>query len=104
MADDLDRLVYLSSLVGADPALAGAGGGNTSIKRLERDFAGRLVEALWVKARGVDLRDITRTGFTALRLEDLRMLRAREAMSDEAMLEFMSACRLDARQGAPSIE
>jgi rhamnulose-1-phosphate aldolase/alcohol dehydrogenase len=104
MADDLDRLVYLSSLVGADASLAGAGGGNSSLKRLERDFAGRLVEALWVKARGVDLRDIRREGFTALRLEDLRMLRAREAMSDEALMEFMSACRLDARQGAPTIE
>lgn len=104
MADDLERLVYLSTLVGADPALAGAGGGNASIKLLERDFAGRLVETLWVKARGVDLRDITRAGFTALRLEDLRLLRAKETMTDEAMMEFMSSCRLDSRQGPPSVE
>ncbi len=104
LADDLDRLVYLSSLVGADPSLAGAGGGNTSIKLVERDFAGRLVETLWVKARGVDLREIGRKGFTALRLEDLRLLRAKEALDDEAMMEFMSSCRLDARQGPPSVE
>jgi rhamnulose-1-phosphate aldolase/alcohol dehydrogenase len=104
MADDLERLVYLSTLVGGDPSLAGAGGGNSSLKRLERDFAGRLVETLWVKARGVDLREIDRAGFTALRLEDLRLLRARESMDDEAMMEFMASCRLDARQGPPSVE
>jgi rhamnulose-1-phosphate aldolase/alcohol dehydrogenase len=104
LGDDLDRLVYLASLAGADPALAGAGGGNASIKRLERDFAGRLVESLWVKARGADLRDITRHGFTALRLEDLRLLRARESMSDEAMLDYMSACRLEAGLAPPTIE
>jgi rhamnulose-1-phosphate aldolase/alcohol dehydrogenase len=104
MADDLDRLVYLSKLVGGDPSLAGAGGGNSSIKLLERDFAGRLVETLWVKARGVALRDIERTGFTALRLEDLRLLRAKESMGDESLMEFMGSCRLDAHQGPPSIE
>jgi rhamnulose-1-phosphate aldolase/alcohol dehydrogenase len=100
----LDRLVYLSGLIGSDPALAGSGGGNTSIKLRERDFAGREVGALWVKSRGVDLRDITREGFTALALDETRSLKDVPAMTDEAMMEFLMSCRLDARQPAPSVE
>ncbi len=104
LADDLDRLVYLSNLVGADPGLAQAGGGNTSYKAREKDFAGRDVETLWVKSTGADLRDIDRRGFTALRLEEVRLLRHKAAMTDEEMMAFMAACMIDVRHPLPSIE
>ena len=100
----LDRLVYLSQLIGSDSSLAGSGGGNTSIKLRERDFAGREVPGLWVKSRGVDLRDITKEGFTALHLDDCRSLRDAASMTDEAMMEFLMSCRIDSRQPAPSVE
>lgn len=104
LKDDLDRLVYLSNLVGADPALAQAGGGNTSCKCRETDFAGRDIEILWVKSTGADLRDIDRRGFSALRLEELRLLRHKSSMTDEEMMAFMAACMVDVRQPLPSIE
>jgi rhamnulose-1-phosphate aldolase/alcohol dehydrogenase len=104
LQDDLDVLVYLSNLVGADPGLAQAGGGNTSYKSRERDFAGRDVDTLWVKSTGADLRDIDRKGFTALRLEEVRLLRHKTAMTDEEMMAFMSACMVDVRHPPPSIE
>lgn len=104
LQDDLDRLVYLSKLVGADPALAQAGGGNTSYKGHEKDFAGRDIETLWVKSTGADLRDIDRRGFTAIRLEEVRLLRHKASMSDEEMMAFMAACMVDVRHPLPSIE
>ena len=104
LRDDLDRLVYLSNLVGADPALAQAGGGNTSHKCYERDFAGRDIETLWVKSTGADLRDIDRRGFTALRLAEVRLLRHKQEMSDEEMMAFMAACMIDVRHPLPSVE
>jgi len=104
LQDDLDLLVYLSHLVGTDPGLAQAGGGNTSYKVRERDFAGREVEILWVKSSGSDLRDIDRKGFTALRLEEVRLLRHKPEMTDEEMMAFMSACMIDVRHPPPSIE
>jgi len=104
LADDLGQLVYLSHLVGADPALAQAGGGNTSFKCVEKDFAGRDVETLWVKSTGADLRDIDRRGFTALRLEEVRLLRHKASMTDEEMMAFMAACMVDVRHPLPSIE
>ncbi|MBV8878733.1 MAG: bifunctional rhamnulose-1-phosphate aldolase/short-chain dehydrogenase [Planctomycetaceae bacterium] len=104
LTDDLDRLVYLSKLVGADPGLAQAGGGNTSYKCLEKDHAGREIETLWVKSTGADLRDIDHRGFTALRLAELRLLRHRPAMTDEEMMAFMASSMMDVRHPLPSIE
>jgi rhamnulose-1-phosphate aldolase/alcohol dehydrogenase len=104
LKDDLDRLVYLSNLVGADSSLAQAGGGNTSYKCLEKDFAGRDIETLWVKSTGADLRDIDRRGFTAIRLEEVRLLRHKATMTDDEMMAFMAACMADVRHPLPSIE
>jgi rhamnose utilization protein RhaD (predicted bifunctional aldolase and dehydrogenase)/NAD(P)-dependent dehydrogenase (short-subunit alcohol dehydrogenase family) len=102
--DELDALVALSNAVGADPSLTQPGGGNSSIKRRARDFAGREIEVLSVKGSGTDLATIARGGFTTLRLADLALLQAKEAMSDEDMMAFMRACMLDAREPAPSVE
>jgi rhamnulose-1-phosphate aldolase/alcohol dehydrogenase len=102
--DDLAALVYMSNLVGADPSLTQPGGGNSSLKRRARDFAGREVAALSVKGSGTDLASIGRAGFVTLRLEDLLLLRGRQRMSDEEMMAVMRACMLDAREPAPSVE
>jgi rhamnulose-1-phosphate aldolase/alcohol dehydrogenase len=102
--DDLDGLVALSNAVGADPSLTQPGGGNSSIKRRARDFAGREVEVLSVKGSGTDLATIGRGGFTTLRLADLALLQRHDEMSDEDMMAFMRACMLDAREPAPSVE
>jgi len=102
--DELDALVALSNAVGADPSLTQPGGGNSSIKRRARDFAGREVEVLSVKGSGTDLATIKRAGFTTLRLADLVLLEHREEMSDEEMMAFMRACMVDARQPTPSVE
>jgi rhamnulose-1-phosphate aldolase/alcohol dehydrogenase len=102
--DALRELIYLSNLVGSDPSLTQPGGGNSSVKCRETDFAGRVVEVLRVKGSGTDLRTIGKAGFSGLRLEDLAHMRRREAMSDEEMMAFMRASMLDGREPAPSVE
>ena len=104
LADELDALVYLSNLVGADPSLTQPGGGNSSVKRRARDFAGREVAVLSVKGSGTDLASIRRGGFTSLRLDDVRLLAGKDSMTDEEMMAFMGACMLDGREPAPSVE
>ena len=47
--DGLDLLVYASRLIGAEASLVVWGGGNTSIKTVERDHRGREVAVLRVK-------------------------------------------------------
>jgi rhamnose utilization protein RhaD (predicted bifunctional aldolase and dehydrogenase) len=56
--DGLDLLVYASRLIGAETSLVIWGGGNTSIKRAERDFRGREARVLRVKGSGSDLKNI----------------------------------------------
>jgi rhamnulose-1-phosphate aldolase/alcohol dehydrogenase len=104
LGDELDQLVYLSNLVGADPSLTQPGGGNSSIKRRAPDFAGRPAEVLSVKGSGTDLASIARGGFTTLRLADLGLLGERASMTDEEMMAFMRACMLDTREPVPSVE
>ena len=102
--DELALLVYLSNLIGGDGTLTQPGGGNSSVKRREVDFAGRPVDVLRVKGSGTDLRTIGRGGFTGLRRDDLDYLRKRESMSDEDMMAFMRACMTDGAEAAPSVE
>jgi rhamnulose-1-phosphate aldolase/alcohol dehydrogenase len=104
LADELGELIYLSNLVGSDPTLTQPGGGNSSVKRREVDFAGRPVDVLRVKGSGTDLRTIGASGFAGLRRDDLAELRRRERMTDEEMMAFMRASMLDAREPAPSVE
>jgi len=103
-SDELALLVYLSNLIGGDGTLTQPGGGNSSVKRREVDFAGRPIEVLRVKGSGTDLRTIGRGGFTGLRRDDLDHLRRRESMSDEEMMAFMRACMTDGAEPAPSVE
>ena len=102
--DELGELIYLSNLVGSDPTLTQPGGGNSSVKRRETDFAGRTVDVLRVKGSGTDLRTIAKPGFAGLRLDDLSQMRRREGMTDEEMMAFMRAAMLDTREPAPSVE
>ncbi|MER3410691.1 MAG: hypothetical protein C4306_11580 [Thermoleophilia bacterium] len=100
----LEELVYRSRLLGADRALANWGGGNTSAKGTSLDHTGREVATLWVKGSGTDLATITPAGFAALRLDEVLLLREREAMEDAEMVEYLRRCALFPDQPRPSIE
>ncbi|MBA3375796.1 MAG: bifunctional rhamnulose-1-phosphate aldolase/short-chain dehydrogenase [Actinobacteria bacterium] len=100
----VEELVYRSNLLGADRALANRGGGNTSAKGISLDHAGRKTRSLWVKGSGTDLATITAGGFAALRLDDVLLLRERDAMEDAEMVRYLVSCGLTPDQPRPSIE
>ncbi|HZA21490.1 MAG TPA: class II aldolase/adducin family protein, partial [Dehalococcoidia bacterium] len=102
--DDLDKLVYMSRLIGEDPSLVLWGGGNTSIKVLEKDFRGREVSAMWIKGSGSDMKSITRRQFPRLKLDDVLPLFDRDEMSDEDMVSYLERCLMDPNTPRPSIE
>ena len=103
--DDLDRLVYLSNLIGQDPSLVQPGGGNTSIKLQDANPFGEREEVLFVKGTGSDLRTIDREGFTRLSTRRLVHLRKQRKMTDQAMMDFITACMLyPHRDPLPSLE
>ena len=101
---DLALRVYTTRLLGGDPRLVLHGGGNTSVKTRLPDLMGREVEVLCVKGSGADMAAIEPPGLPAVRLAELRMLRARDAMSDEDMVRAQRANLLDPMAPNPSVE
>jgi len=101
---DLALRVYTTRLLGGDPRLVLHGGGNTSVKTRAADLMGREVDVLCVKGSGADMAVIEPAGLPAVRLDELRMLRARTAMTDEEMVRVQRANLLDPGAPNPSVE
>ncbi|GAB6988819.1 bifunctional rhamnulose-1-phosphate aldolase/short-chain dehydrogenase [Paenibacillus pini] len=100
----LDELVYRSNLVGSDRSVCNWGGGNTSLKTIEKDFRGRDVEVMWVKGSGSDLATMKASNFTGLRLEDIKPLIEKDEMPDDEMVAYLTHCMLDSKHPRASIE
>lgn len=100
----LSELVYRSNRIGADRAVCNWGGGNTSMKTVEKDFRGRDIEVMWVKGSGSDLGTMKSQHFTGLSLSDITPLFEREEMSDEEMVGYLSHCMIDSKHPRASIE
>lgn len=101
---DLNLLAYRSNLIGSDRTVCNWGGGNTSTKGTIKNFKGETIEVLWVKGSGSDLASIQPASFTALNLQDIRQLCARDEMSDEEMVRYLANCMIDASHPRASIE
>ncbi len=100
----VEELVYRSNLIGSDRSVCNWGGGNTSMKTIEKDFRGRDVEVMWVKGSGSDLATMKAHNFTGLRMEDIRPLIERDEMSDEEMVAYLAHCMIDSKHPRASIE
>jgi rhamnulose-1-phosphate aldolase/alcohol dehydrogenase len=102
--DSLALLVYQSRLIGTETELVVWGGGNTSLKLIEKDFRGTDTHVMRIKGSGSDLKSIEERHFPAIRLEDITPLLLREEMSDEEMIEYLEMCLMDPHSFRPSIE
>jgi rhamnulose-1-phosphate aldolase/alcohol dehydrogenase len=74
------------------------------MKGVALDHTGGETRVLWVKGSGTDLATITAAGFPALRLDEVLKLRARAAMDDAEMVDYLRRCGLAPDQPRPSIE
>jgi rhamnose utilization protein RhaD (predicted bifunctional aldolase and dehydrogenase)/NAD(P)-dependent dehydrogenase (short-subunit alcohol dehydrogenase family) len=104
IAADLALRVYTTRLLGRDPKLVLHGGGNTSVKTRVTDLNGEPVDVLRVKGSGWDMARIEPAGLPAVRLDNLRRLRSRDALSDEDMVKVQRANLIDPMAPNPSVE
>lgn len=104
ISSGVEELVYRSNLIGTDRRVCNWGGGNTSMKTVEKDFRGRDIEVMYVKGSGSDLATMKAKNFTGLRMEDIRPLFERDAMSDEEMVAYLANCMIDQKHPRASIE
>jgi rhamnose utilization protein RhaD (predicted bifunctional aldolase and dehydrogenase)/NAD(P)-dependent dehydrogenase (short-subunit alcohol dehydrogenase family) len=101
---DLAMRIYSTRLLGREPKLVLHGGGNTSVKTKLHDLIGEEVEVLCVKGSGGDMAAIETAGLPAVRLDRLRKLRTRAALSDEDMVRIQRENLLDPMAPNPSVE
>jgi rhamnose utilization protein RhaD (predicted bifunctional aldolase and dehydrogenase)/NAD(P)-dependent dehydrogenase (short-subunit alcohol dehydrogenase family) len=101
---DLALRIYTTRLLGREPKLVLHGGGNTSVKTKLPDLLGEEVEVLCIKGSGGDMAAIEPAGLPAVRLDRLRKLRARTALSDEDMVRIQRENLLDPMAPNPSVE
>jgi rhamnose utilization protein RhaD (predicted bifunctional aldolase and dehydrogenase)/NAD(P)-dependent dehydrogenase (short-subunit alcohol dehydrogenase family) len=100
----LGSRVYSSRLLGRDESLVLHGGGNTSVKTLEKNIFGEDEAVLWVKGSGWDLASIEPAGFSPCRMGHLLRLAALPSLSDVAMAAELRTCMTDPSAPSPSVE
>jgi rhamnose utilization protein RhaD (predicted bifunctional aldolase and dehydrogenase)/NAD(P)-dependent dehydrogenase (short-subunit alcohol dehydrogenase family) len=101
---DLALRIYTTRLLGRDPKLVLHGGGNTSLKTTMRDLFGEEVEVLRVKSTGADMANIEPAGLPAVRLLEMRKLRALDAIEDDELVCIERANLIDPTAPNPSVE
>jgi rhamnulose-1-phosphate aldolase/alcohol dehydrogenase len=105
--DEIALLIYRSNLLGADLRLTNYGGGNTSVKTVEKDpLTGREVDVMWIKGSGGDLGTLKRSGLAGLYLERLHNLKEvyRGIEFEDEMVELFTHSIFDLKSKAPSID
>jgi rhamnose utilization protein RhaD (predicted bifunctional aldolase and dehydrogenase)/NAD(P)-dependent dehydrogenase (short-subunit alcohol dehydrogenase family) len=101
---ELALRTYTTRLLGSDPKLVLHGGGNTSVKTRVKDLLGEDVDVICVKGSGWDMGNIEPQGLPAVKLAELRRLRALARLSDEDMVNFQRINLLDSTAPNPSVE
>jgi rhamnulose-1-phosphate aldolase/alcohol dehydrogenase len=105
--DEVALLIYRSNLLGADLRLTNYGGGNTSVKTVEKDpLSGKPVDVMWIKGSGGDLGTLKRSGLAGLYLERLHNLKNvyRGLAFEDEMVELFNHSIYDLNSKAPSID
>ncbi|TDI70400.1 MAG: bifunctional rhamnulose-1-phosphate aldolase/short-chain dehydrogenase [Bacteroidetes bacterium] len=117
VADELDpveRLVYRSNLLGSDWRITNTGGGNTSSKLNQTDpLTNEIVEVLWVKGSGGDLRTAKRENFASLYQDKLLalqqiyggfMVRGPKTPAEDTMVSMYAHTTFNLNPRPPSID
>ncbi len=102
--DDLKLRVYTSHLLGQNADLVLHGGGNTSVKLVEKDLFGEEQELLYVKGSGWDLATIEAEGFAPVKLDLLKRMAALEVLSDTDMVQAQRSAMTNPSAPNPSVE
>ena len=102
--EDLALRTYSSRLLGAEERLVLHGGGNTSVKSYATSVLGEQIPALYIKASGYNLADISPDGHSGVDLEFLKRLRVLQELSDVLMADQFRAHLFNPHAATPSLE
>ena len=103
-SDELSLRVYTSRLLGQDKSLVLHGGGNTSVKLVEKNLFGEKEKVLYVKGSGWDLETIEAAGFVSVQLDHLQKLAKLPKLTDPEMVNQLVTHQTRASAPVPSVE
>jgi rhamnose utilization protein RhaD (predicted bifunctional aldolase and dehydrogenase)/NAD(P)-dependent dehydrogenase (short-subunit alcohol dehydrogenase family) len=101
---ELDLRVYSSRLLGRDKTLVLHGGGNTSVKVVQKNLFGEDENVLYIKGSGWDLETIEAAGFAPVQLDYLLRLAQLDTLPDTQMVNQLATHMLKSSAPAPSVE
>ena len=101
---DLALRIYSSRLLGQEPKLVLHGGGNTSVKIIQKDSFKKKSNILFVKGSGKNMKDIGIEGFPALELDNLINLKKLNKINDYQMINFQKKFMVDTNFPNSSVE
>ena len=101
---ELELRAYTSRLLGRDKTLVLHGGGNTSVKLVQKNLFGEDENVLYIKGSGWDLESIEAAGFAPVQLDYLLRLAQLDALPDTQMVNELATHMLKASAPAPSVE
>ena len=101
---DLALRVYTSRLLGRESSLVLHGGGNTSVKIIEKNIVSLEEEILYVKGSGWDLEFIEKAGFSPVRMDHMLNLSRLDSLSDPQMVNELKTQLTNASSPSPSVE
>ena len=101
---ELGLRVYTSRLLGRDKTLVLHGGGNTSVKVVQKNLFGEDENVLYIKGSGWDLETIEAAGFAPVQLDYLQRLARLDQLSDTQMVNQLATHMLKSSAPAPSVE
>src|ERR1017187_6525867 len=87
---ELDLRVYSSRLLGRDKTLVLHGGGNTSVKVVQKNLFGEDENVLYIKGSGWDLETIEAAGFAPVQLDYLLRLAQLDTLPDTQMVSQLA--------------
>ena len=105
--DEVALFLYRSNILGADLRITNYGGGNTSVKTIEKDvLTGQPAEVMWIKGSGGDIGTLNRKGIAGLYTEKLRALKNiyRGLEHEDEMVALFYHTLYDLESAAPSID
>jgi rhamnose utilization protein RhaD (predicted bifunctional aldolase and dehydrogenase)/NAD(P)-dependent dehydrogenase (short-subunit alcohol dehydrogenase family) len=102
--DDLALRVFTSKLLGRDSSLVLHGGGNTSVKIIEKNIVNLEEEILYIKGSGWDLEFIEKAGFSPVRMNHMLNLSKLDSLSDPQMVNELKTQLTNASSPSPSVE
>lgn len=100
----LEDRVKTSRALGKNKSLVLHGGGNTSVKIIEKNLVGDEEEILYVKGSGWDLETIDIAGFSPVRINHLKKLAELEILTDSEMVNELVTHLTKSTAPVPSVE